>query len=145
MKENVNKIKPLLLCALLCLAAGYALDFGNATPIIKRIATSSFTLVSLGWVLLMLTFCYWRIDVRRYIKCPAFLLVTGMHSLFIYLFFEIVGHRWFTEYITTIITSLLSYTNTPHTLSLVTAACAVFFLEWGICYWLYRKKIFFKI
>ena len=145
MKKEGNKIKPMLLCALLCLAIGYALDFGDVTPIIKRIATSSFTLVSLGWVLLMLTVCYWWIDVRSRIKCPVFFLVIGMNSLFIYLFFEIVGHRWFTEYITTIVTSLLAYINTPHTLSLVTAAFAVFFLEWGICYWLYKKKIFFKI
>lgn len=145
MTANKNKLKQMLLWACVCLVVGYALDLGNITPVIKRIATSSFTLVSLGWVLLMLAFSYWWIDIRNRIKCPTFFLVIGMNSLFIYLFFEIAGHRWFTEYITTIVTSLLSYVNTPHTLNLTMAALAVFFLEWGICYWLYKKRIFFKI
>ena len=145
LQTNKNKLKPILLWAVVCLAIGYALDLGEVTPIIKRIATSSFVLVSLGWVLLMLAFFYWLIDVRTRVKCPTFFLVIGMNSLFIYLFFEIVGHRWFTEYITSIVTSLLSYLNTPHTLSLIVAALAVFFLEWSICYWLYKKRIFFKL
>ena len=46
-----EKIKPMLLGGLICLIAGYALDLSNITPIIKRIATSSFTLVSLGYVI----------------------------------------------------------------------------------------------
>ncbi len=140
-----NKLKPIIICVFLCLVAGYALDWSNITPIIKRIATSSFVLVSLGWVLLMLALFYWWIDVRTHAKCPLFFLVIGMNSLFIYLFFEIAGHRWFTEYITTIVTSLLSYLQTPHLFNLLVASLVVFLLEWGLCYWLYKKKIFFKI
>src|SRR6202035_1973944 len=41
-----EKIKPLLVWALICLVAGYGLDAADITPIIKRIATSSFTIVS---------------------------------------------------------------------------------------------------
>ncbi len=140
-----KQVKPILLWAFICLTAGYVLDLADITPIIKRIATSSFVLVSLGWCLLMLALFYWWIDIRNHKKYLKFFLVIGMNSLFIYLFFEIVGHRWFTEYITIIVTSLLGYINTPNMLSLITASLVVFFLEWGICYWLYKKKIFFKI
>lgn len=140
-----KKLKFILLWAMVCLAAGYALDVLAVTPIIKRIATSSFVLVSLGWCLLLLALFYWWIDVRNHKKYVQFFVVIGMNSLFIYLFFEIVGHRWFTEYITTIVTSLLSYIHTPQSLSLIFSALVVFSLEWALCYWLYRKKIFFKI
>ena len=140
-----RRLRPILLWAVICLAAGYALDWANITPIIKRIATTSFTLVSLGWVLLILALFYWWIDIRNHKKYLTFFLVIGMNSLFIYLFFEIVGHRWFTEYITIIVTSLSAYIHTPHLLSLFIASLVVFFLEWGLCYWLYKKKIFFKI
>ncbi len=144
LKEN-KKTKPILFWALVCLLAGYVLDWSSITPIIKRIATSSFVLVSLGWVLLILALFYWWIDVRNHKKYLTFFLVIGMNSLFIYLFFEIVGHRWFTEYITTIVTGLLGYIHTPHLFNLLMASLVVFFLEWGICYWLYRKRIFFKL
>lgn len=45
-QQKGNPLKTILICAFVCLIAGYALDFGDVTPIIKRIATSSFTLVS---------------------------------------------------------------------------------------------------
>ncbi len=138
-------VKPLLMWAAVCLAAGFALDWSGITPIIKRIATSSFVLASLGWCLMMLAACYWWIDIRNHRKYLTFFLVIGMNSLFIYLFFEIVGHRWFTGYITIIVTSLLGYIHIPEMLSYITASLVVFLLEWGICYWLYRKGIFFKI
>lgn len=144
MKEN-KKLQPMLLWAIACLVVGYALDWSGVTPIIKRIATSSFVLVSLGWVLLPLALFYWWIDIRNHKKHLQFFVIIGMNSLFIYLFFEIVGHRWFTEYITIIVTSLLGYIHSPHLFSLFIAALIVFFLEWGICYWLYKKKIFFKL
>lgn len=143
--KGSKKLPPILLWAAVCLLAGYALDFTNVTPIIKRIATSSFVLVSLGWVLLLLALFYWWIDIRNHKKHLSFFLVIGMNSLFIYLFFEIVGHRWFTAYITIIATSLLKYINIPNMPALIVASLVVFFLEWGLCYWLYKKKIFFKI
>ena len=140
-----KKLQPILVWAAICLAVGYTLDVMDITPIIKRIATSSFVLVSLGWVLLVLALFYWWIDICNHKKYLTFFLIIGMNSLFIYLFFEIVGHRWFTEYITTIVTALSGYIHTPHLLSLIIASLVVFFLEWGLCFWLYKKKIFFTI
>ena len=56
-----------------------------------------------------------------------------MNSIFIYLFFEIVGDRWFNGYVSAI-------TGPGILTSLVIFAC-----EWGLCYFLYKKKIFFKL
>jgi predicted acyltransferase len=140
-----DKMRPMLMWAVLCLAMGYGLDFAGITPIIKRIATSSFTLASLGWSLLGLAFCYWWIDILNHKKYLKFWTVVGMNSLFIYLFFEIVGSRWFNGYIGALVNGLLAFLHTPGMLSNIIASLCIFALEWSLCYFLYKKKIFFKI
>lgn len=145
LKHKGPFIRNLLLAAAVCWVAGYGLDFAGITPIIKRIATSSFTLASLGWCLLFMASFYWWIDIRNHRNYVFFFTVVGMNSIFIYLFFEIVGHRWFNEYIFSIATGVLSWVNTPAGLSAILGSLCIFALEWGLCYFLYRKKIFFKL
>ena len=53
-------------------------------PIIKRICTTSFTLYSTGWVLLMLLAFYWVVEVKGYRKWTFPLVVVGANSIFIY-------------------------------------------------------------
>jgi len=140
-----NKLRPMLIWAVICLVLGYGLNYTHVTPIIKRIATSSFTVASLGWCLLGLAFCYWWIDILDHRKYLKFWTIVGMNSLFIYLFFEIVGSRWFNGYIDAIANGLLGFINTPEMLSNIIASLCIFALEWGLCYFLYKKKIFFKL
>lgn len=140
-----NKLRPMLTWAIICLIVGYGLDVTHITPIIKRIATSSFTLASLGWCLLGLAFCYWWIDILDHRKYLKFWTILGMNSLFIYLFFEIVGSRWFNDYISAIAKGLMGFVNTPEMLSNIIASLCIFALEWGLCYFLYKRKIFFKL
>jgi predicted acyltransferase len=143
--EGNKKIKTLLIFGLISLLLGYGLDAAGITPIIKRIATSSFTLASLGWCLWFLAICYNWIDIRDHKKHLQFFTIVGMNSLFIYLFFEIVGHRWFNGYLGTLTNGLLSIVHTPEILSLVLSSLCLFALEWGMCYFLYKKSIFFRI
>jgi len=145
LEEKKDKIRQLLLWGLGVLIIGYGLDIAGITPIIKRIATASFVLASLGWCLWMLTLCYWWIDTLDHRKHLKFFTIVGMNSLFIYLFFEIVGSRWFNGYINAIATGLLGFIHTPSLLAGIIASLCIFAIEWGICYFLYRKKIFFKI
>jgi predicted acyltransferase len=145
LSQKPAKLKWLLVWGLVSLVAGLALDWAGITPIIKRIATSSFTLASLGWCLFGLALSYWWIDIRNHRRHLLFFLVIGMNSLFIYLFFEIVGSRWFNEYIGAITGGLLIMAGAPKTLNLIIGSLCIFMLEWGLCYFLYRKKIFFKV
>jgi predicted acyltransferase len=145
MSNRTDKVKQMIIWGIATLVAGYALDISGITPIIKRIATSSFTLASLGWCLLGLAFCYWWIDVRNHKNYLKFFIVVGMNSIFIYLFFEIVGSRWFNEYVSAIANGVLGFIHTPELLSGIIASLCIFALEWGLCYFLYRKKIFFKL
>jgi len=129
---------------LICLLTGYALDW-TITPIIKRIATSSFTFVSGGWCLLSLAFCYWWIDVKNHKRYLAFFTIVGMNSIFIYLFFEIVGARWFNDYVAAITNGLMDMGRFPDAMKLILTSLFIFALEWGMCYFLYTKKIFFRL
>lgn len=145
MSHGNGKIKQVLLWAVIVLILGYGLDMAGITPIIKRIATSSFTLASLGWCLIGLAICYWWIDIMDHKKYLQFFLIVGMNSIFIYLFFEIVGSRWFNEYIRAITNGLLEIIHTPEMLSNIIASLCIFALEWTMCWFLYKKKVFFKL
>ena len=142
-KQKVVQL--LLIWAVICLVIGYGLDIAGITPIIKRIATSSFTLASLGWCLFGLALCYWWIDIRNHQRGLAFFTIVGMNSLFIYLFFEIVGSKWFNQYVGKITNGLMKFINMPNMLKLIITSLCIFTLEWLLCYFLYRKKIFFKL
>jgi predicted acyltransferase len=140
-----NKIKTMIIAAFICLALGFGLDWAGITPIIKRIATSSFTLASLGWVLLFLAFFYWWIDIKNHKSRLRFFTIVGMNSIFIYLFFEIVGSRWFNGYVSAITNGLMEIIHVPEKLMHVITAFCIFALYWLMCYFLYKKKIFFRL
>ncbi|MES1220006.1 MAG: DUF5009 domain-containing protein [Bacteroidota bacterium] len=140
-----DKIKTMIIAALICLALGFGLDWAGITPIIKKIATSSFTLASLGWVLLFLSFFYWWIDVKDHKKRLTFFTIVGMNSIFIYLFFEIVGSRWFNGYVSAVTNGLMEIIHTPEKLMHVITSFCIFALYWLMCYFLYKKKIFFRL
>jgi predicted acyltransferase len=142
--EQYEKVKWLTLAGVVSLVVGLIMDF-TITPIIKRIATSSFVFASGGWCLLGLSLFYWWIDVKNHQKNLQFFTIVGMNSLFIYLFFEIVGSRWFNGYIGAITNGLMSMANVPLGLMAIVTSFIIFALEWKLCQFLYRKGIFFKI
>lgn len=143
--KGTKKIQALLLWGLGCAIIGYGLDWAGVTPIIKRIATSSFVLASLGWCLWFLALCYWWIDIKIHRRYLTFFTVVGMNSIFIYVFFEIVGGRWFNEYISSISNGVMGWFTQGEVLKAIVAAICIFTLEWLLCYFLYKKKIFFKV
>lgn len=143
-EDGRKKVRWLVAAGLLCVVAGYAMD-ATVTPIIKRIATTSFVIASGGWVLLALGASYWWVDLRNHRRNLEFFTIVGMNSLFIYLFFEIVGHRWFTAYVSDITNGLMGLANVPVVAAGIVSALAVFALEWKMCQFLHRRGIFFRV
>lgn len=140
------KILILITTGILALIAGFALDLTGITPIIKRISTSSFVLASGGWVLLIQAFIYWLVDVKHHVKYAWLFSVMGMNAIFIYLFFETVGMQWVNATVHVFTGGALhAFLNTPATIAALVSALAALALEWGLCYWLYKQKIFFKL
>lgn len=144
MSDN-KKLMPIVSCGLACLVLGVGLNMFGITPVIKRIATSSFTLVSLGICLWAYAFCYWWIDIKQHRKHLEFFTIVGMNSIFIYLFFEIVGSRWFNGYVFAITGGVMELINMPLVVSAIVSSLCIFALEWGLCYFLYKKRIFLKV
>jgi predicted acyltransferase len=140
-----EKIKRLLIAAVCALGIGFALDWAGITPIIKRIATTSFTLASGGWVLLFMAFLYWLIDVKKINRYAWLFVVVGMNAIFIYMFFETVGYHWLDGFVAIFVKGFAGLAGTPEKIQALLSAIVTLFLECYLCYWLYKKRIFFKV
>jgi predicted acyltransferase len=140
-----RKIKLLLIYGGTALWLGYILDWTGVDPIIKRICTASFVLASGGWALLTLAFFYWLVDIKGSRRWTWFFAVVGMNPIFIYLFMETAGKQWLVDFSGSFITDGLVRIGAGESLALFINSVAVLSLAWGICYWLYRRKIFIKI
>jgi len=144
-KTATKKIKVIALSGLAILAVGYLLDWTSITPIIKRISTSSFVLTSGGWALLVLAFSYWFIDVKKISSWIFPFVIVGMNPIFIYLFFNTVGGQWLNGFVAIFTKGFLAWFNTPEFVMALVNSLTVLALEWLLCYYLYLKRIFFKI
>jgi predicted acyltransferase len=144
-KTAKQKIGILLIAGVSALVIGYGLDIANITPIIKRISTSSFAFVSGGWVLIIMAFLYWLIDVKQFNKYAWIAVVVGMNAIFIYLFFETVGVQWFNGAVGIFVKGFVGFTGMGEKGLAVMSAFVTLFLEWCLCYWLWKKKIFIKL
>jgi predicted acyltransferase len=140
-----QKIKLLSVAGLAGLAIGYGMDILHITPIIKRIATSSFVFVSGGWILLIVALHYWWIDVKKKNSLAWIPQVVGVNAIFIYLLFETVGHQWVNKTVAIFVKGFTSFTAMPELYQNLLSAIVVLVFYWGLCYWLFRRKVFFKL
>jgi predicted acyltransferase len=143
--KNLKPLAQICLLGAIFLIAGYALDMAGISPIIKRICTPSFVLVSGGWGLLALALCHWLIDVRGRHKIVMPFALIGMNCILIYLLTQTLGEQWFNQLVGTFIGGFAALAGASEHLQSALAAIATLGLEWGFCYYLYRKKVFVKI
>jgi predicted acyltransferase len=143
-KSSVKKIQILLIAGVSALIIGYSLDLLNITPIIKKIATSSFVFASGGWAILVLCFSYWLIDIKKqFLNGSRFFIIVGMNSIFIYLFFSIGGAGLISR-IASPFSSLLFSWGGDLMVEMI-ASLGVWAAMWYLCFWLYKNKLFIKI
>jgi heparan-alpha-glucosaminide N-acetyltransferase len=137
-REHKEKMRILAFWAVVCLAVGWIIHPWN--PIIKKICTSSFTIYSTGWVLAMLLVFYWLIEVKGYRKWTFPLIVVGANSIFVYTIIETL--RGWLDRAVGVFTFRFAFLGN---FAPVAQSCTVLLLIWCMCYWLYRRKIFFKL
>jgi predicted acyltransferase len=143
-RPTSSKIKTLLIAGISALVIGYSLDLLNVTPIIKKIATSSFVFASGGWTILALCFSYWLIDVKKqFIKGSGMFIIVGMNSIFIYMFFSIGGAGLISTLVAPFSKLLFSWGG-EITVEIITSL-GVWASLWYLCYWLSKNKLFIKI
>jgi predicted acyltransferase len=133
-----HRIKILALCAAAGFALGLALEPFN--PMVKRLWTASFTLFSAGWVLVMLLAFYWIVEIKGIKRWTFPFIVLGTNSIFIYSFSQVL-RGWLNNGIG-VFTRNFEFLGPAGAIpqNLLTLAAM-----WYMCYWLYRRKIFFKI
>ena len=132
-----------MLILLIAGLSGVALGFAVSPwlPLIKRIWTPSFALFAGGWTTLILLFFYWSLEAMGWKKWAFPVVVVGMNSIAAYVLGNAFG-GWFRSASGAWISWLSQplgvwYPVLQHFLFL----CAA----WGALYWLYRRKIFFKM
>jgi predicted acyltransferase len=133
--------------ALTLLAAGVGgIALGLAVspwvPLIKRIWTPSFAVYAAGWTTLMLLAFYWVIEVVGWKKWSVPLVVVGMNSIAAYVLGNAFG-GWFRSFSGAWVGGLkepLGAAWFPVFQHLLFAGAA-----WGVLYWLYRRRVFFKV
>ncbi len=140
-----RKVRYFILAGLGGLAIGYGLDWTAITPIVKRIATTSFVFASGGWCLLAMAFFYWIIDIRGNKKWTPFFTIVAMNSIFIYVFSETIGHQWLRGFGKIWTFGFLGFTGMSEPLLGVFNALFVLGILWYVCYYLYQNKVFIKI
>lgn len=136
--SHVQKMRVIAICAVASLVVGFAIHPWN--PIVKRICTTSFTIYSTGWVLLMLLAFYWIVEVKGYTRWTFPFLVIGANSIFIYSVEEVL-RSWLNRAV-----GVFTFRYTAlGDFGPVAQACTVLLVMWLMCDWLYRRKIFFKL
>jgi predicted acyltransferase len=119
-----------------CIAAGYAASL--IVPVVMKMWTTSYGLLSAGWACLVLLFFYWLIDIRGYRKWAFPLTVIGMNAIFIYMFSSLIHLDPIVDVFTREIGKVWPSSE------LLFQQVAVLAVEWLILFWMYKRRIFLK-
>lgn len=135
---EMTKIK--LLVAIGIVASGLGLLWGLHFPINALLVSSSYVLLASGMSFLILSLFYWIIDIKGYEKWAFFFVVIGMNSLFIYLANHFIDFGNMSRLLFSGI-----YGIAPAKWHPALEAFGGLMLLWLLMYYLYKKKIFFKV
>lgn len=136
-RPSRRKIAGLVAAGLFCLVVGYF--WGRFFPINKKLWTSSYVLFAGGWSLLLMALFYWIIDVKGYKKWAFFFVVIGVNAITIYFIRKVVDFGGISQFFLNGIAER-SGSVKPIILPLGTVMA-----EWLFLWFLYRRKIFFKV
>lgn len=110
-------------------------------PIIKNIWSTGFTVSMAGWGFIIMAAMHLVVDVWGLTKWAFPLRVIGMNALFIYLATHIISFNALTARVFSGTIRCL----VPERWGGVAHYAAYLLLAWGLCYLLYRRRIFIKI
>jgi predicted acyltransferase len=137
-RPAASKLKIMSCAAAACLAIGLLLLPVN--PVIHKAWTASFTFFHTACVLSGLALFFWLFDVGGWRRAAFPLVVVGANSIFIYMCWQLLN-GWISK-------TLAIFTGGFEWFGAAAPAlqqCAVGVVLWTICYWLYRRSIFFKV
>ena len=135
-KSEMWKVKALVAGGVGCLIVGQV--WGIWFPIITRLWTSSYTVYSNGWCMLVFALFYWLIDVKGWKRWAFWLTVIGMNPLLIYVVQEVFD---FSQASNILFGGIANHSGF---LKVLILAVGTVLVKWLFLYFLYRQKIFLK-
>jgi len=136
--SETRKLRALVITGLIFI--GIALVWNLHFPIFKRMWTSSFIFLTSGMAFLSLGLFYLVIDLLKFQKWAFFFVVVGMNSLTIYMIYRFVNFRHTARLLFEGLYKPLGENWQP-----VMESLGALILVWLFLYFLYRKRIFFKV
>ena len=138
-----EKLRLLLGAGLAGIVVGWLLGVTGICPVVKRIWTPSWALLSSGWVLVLLAGFYWLIDVKGKVNWSYGLRAVGMNSIAMYT----MTHLW-DSFLASSFKVHLGW-NVLSALPEPVLTTAVYFLAWCVlwwfCIWMDRKRLYIRI
>jgi predicted acyltransferase len=135
-RSAAQKMKVIAASGVSCLVAGFALS--PVVPIIMKLWTTTYGLVTAGWACLLFLFFYWLTDVRQKRTWAFPLIVIGTNALAAYLLPTIIPLRTIVGTFTRPVAAGVGEFGP------VITSGAVVLTGWLILLWLYRRKIFLR-
>lgn len=142
-KSKPEKLRGLLIAGTSLLLLGLACQWAGICPIVKRVWTSSYTLYSGGWVILILAAFYALIEWKGWRRWAFPLVVVGMNSIAAYVMswtMSIFFRNAVDRHLGRVVAAMAGSTIQP-----VLHGFAVMLIFWFILLWMYRRKIFLRI
>jgi predicted acyltransferase len=119
-----------------CLSLGFAIS--PVIPVIMKLWTTSYALITAGWACLLFLLFYWITDVRQNRRWSFPLVVIGTNALAAYLLPAIIPvHRIAGTFTKPIAATLGVYGPTF-------SAAAVLVVSWLILFWMYQRRLCLK-
>jgi predicted acyltransferase len=142
-ESKKRKLQGLAIAGASLLLLGLVCQWLGICPIVKRVWTSSYTLYSGGWVLLILAGFYALLDWKEWQRWAFPLVVVGMNSIAIYVMSwtmtDFFGHALDRHVGGTI------FAIAGPTFESVLRGFCIMVIFWCILFWMYRRKIFLRI
>jgi predicted acyltransferase len=138
-----QKMRGLVIAGTGLLLLGLVCQWAGICPIVKRVWTSSYTLYSGGWVVLILAGFYALIEWKGWRRWAFPLVVVGMNSIAVYVMSWTMS-TFFGNALDCHLGRAISAMAGP-TFQPALRGFAVMLIFWLILFWMYRRKIFLRI
>ncbi len=139
-KSNLPRNKVVIYLMLLGITAlGLGLILNIWHPIIKKIWTSSFVLVSSGICFFFMAFFYWVIDIKGYVKWAYPLRVIGINAITAYVLSHVINFSVIAGFM---LFGLEQYVGEYYKMTLSIGGFLILYL---LLWYLYKNKTFIKV
>ena len=137
-KNEKKLLRDLFSAGILLLILGYL--WAEVFPINKTLWTSSFTLVTCGYSILLLTLFYGVIDVLKIQRWGIFFAIIVTNSIIVYLGTSLIDWQYLAG-------SLFGgfIIALPQNWQPLLQVTVLVLIQWVFLLWLYRRKIFIKV